>query len=51
MVGADAYGVDLERQLSELGFELVDCLGLDGRSVGPGGIGITASLHYVARPS
>jgi SAM-dependent methyltransferase len=42
---------DQERQLSELGFELVDCLSLDGCSVGPGGIGTTASLYYVARPS
>jgi SAM-dependent methyltransferase len=39
-----------ERQLSELGFELIECTDLDGRPVAPGQ---TASehpeLHYVAR--
>ena len=38
-----------ERQLRELGYELVECLGADGRAVGPGGSGPTDSLHYIAR--
>jgi SAM-dependent methyltransferase len=40
---------DQERQLSETGFALVECLAADGRAVGPGGWGTTDSLHYVAR--
>jgi SAM-dependent methyltransferase len=38
-----------ERQLAELGFELVECLDVDGRQVLPGGEGLGSSLHYVAR--
>lgn len=38
-----------EGQLHELGYELVECLGADGRPVGPGESGPTDSLHYVAR--
>ena len=37
------------RQLEELGFEFVECLACDGRTVGPGGSGDSDSLHYVAR--
>lgn len=40
---------DQERQLRELGFELVECLASDGRLVGPGESGDSDSLHYVAR--
>lgn len=40
---------DQERQLRELGYELVECLGADGRTVGPGGSGPTDTLHYIAR--
>jgi SAM-dependent methyltransferase len=42
---------DQERQLRELGLELVECLSADGRTVAPGGFGTTDSLYYVARPS
>jgi SAM-dependent methyltransferase len=42
---------DQERQLRELGYELIECLGADGRTVGPGGSGPTDSLHYIARPA
>lgn len=40
---------DQERQLHELGYELVECVGSDGRTVGPGGSGPLDSLHYIAR--
>jgi SAM-dependent methyltransferase len=40
---------DQERQLQELGYELVECIGSDGRTVGSGGSGPQDSLHYVAR--
>jgi SAM-dependent methyltransferase len=42
---------DQERQLAEVGFELVECLDVNGNTLGPGGSGPTDSLHYVARPS
>jgi SAM-dependent methyltransferase len=39
------------RQLAELGFALVECLDLDGRTVPPGGTAPgSPELHYVARP-
>jgi SAM-dependent methyltransferase len=41
---------DQERQLQELGYELVECIAADGKTVPPGGSGNTDSLHYVARP-
>ena len=44
-VGRDAQ----ERQLRELGFELVECLDADGRPVPAGAIGYGPWLHYVAR--
>ena len=40
---------DQERQLSELGFELLECLDLEGRVVRPGNVGSSPELHYVAR--
>lgn len=40
---------DQERQLTELGFELLECLDSNGTPVGPGGTGPTDSLYYVAR--
>lgn len=40
-----------ERQLRELGFELIECLGADGKAVAAGESGPTDSLHYVARPA
>jgi SAM-dependent methyltransferase len=40
---------DQERQLQEVGYELVECLGADGRTVAPGGSGPTDTLHYIAR--
>jgi SAM-dependent methyltransferase len=40
---------DQERQLNELGFDLLECLDSDGFRVGPGGTGPTDSLYYVAR--
>lgn len=40
---------DQQRQLTELGFELIECLAADGRTVGPGGSGNTDSLYYIAR--
>jgi SAM-dependent methyltransferase len=40
---------DQERQLQELGYELVECIGSDGRNVGPGGSGPQDCLHYIAR--
>ena len=46
-IGRDAQ----ERQLTELGFELLDCLDLDGRPVKPGEeAALCAELHYVACP-
>jgi hypothetical protein len=44
-IGRDAQ----ERQLSELGYELVECLDVDGRPVEKGARGIGSSLHYVAQ--
>jgi SAM-dependent methyltransferase len=41
---------DQVRQLEELGFELVECIGSHGRTVGPGGSGPQDSLNYIARP-
>jgi SAM-dependent methyltransferase len=41
---------DQEAQLRDLGFELVECLACDGRTIGPGGSGDSDSLYYVARP-
>lgn len=38
-----------ERQLSELGYELVEALELDGRPVPPGNDGLGAALYYVCR--
>ena len=41
---------DQEQQLSEHGFELIECLDLDGHPVGPGvRVEETSELHYVAR--
>jgi SAM-dependent methyltransferase len=42
---------DQERQLNELGFELVECLDSEGRAVGPGSTGPGDWLYYVARRS
>jgi SAM-dependent methyltransferase len=42
---------DQVRQLEQLGFEFIECLACDGRTVGPGGSGDSDSLHYVARPA
>jgi SAM-dependent methyltransferase len=39
---------DQQRQLEQLGYELVGCLELDGEPVGPGLDGIGPSLYYVA---
>lgn len=40
------------RQLAELGYALVECLDLEGRTVPPGGTAPkSAELHYVARPA
>jgi hypothetical protein len=41
---------DQERQLNELGFELLECIDADGRDVPPGASGPTDYLNYVARP-
>jgi hypothetical protein len=41
---------DQERQLEQLGFELLECVASDGTPVEPGGTGPTDSLYYVARP-
>jgi SAM-dependent methyltransferase len=41
---------DEERQLAELGFELLECLDLEGRRVEPGQEGMGPELHYIARP-
>ncbi len=41
---------DQRRQLAELGFELLECLDLDGKPVAPGNAAAShAELHYVAR--
>lgn len=41
---------DQERQLDQLGYELVECLDLDGRTIPPGDPASHCSeLHYVAR--
>ncbi len=40
---------DQVRQLEELGYEFVECLGSDGRTVGPGGSGPQDCLYYIAR--
>ncbi len=40
---------DQERQLAEVGFELVECLDPDGRTVEAGNDGRGPWLHYVAR--
>lgn len=42
---------DQVRQLAEVGFDLVECLDVDGNAVGPGGSGPTDCLYYVARPA
>ncbi len=42
---------DQERQLQELGYDLIECIAANGRTVAPGGSGNTDSLHYVARPA
>lgn len=42
---------DQERQLRELGYELLECLDADGRAVPPGSPGVAPWLHYVARPA
>lgn len=36
-------------QLAKLGFELLECLDLEGRRVNPGGAGTGPELHYIAR--
>jgi hypothetical protein len=41
---------DQARQLSETGYELVECLDVDGRPVGRGKPHPDPWLHYVARP-
>lgn len=39
-----------QRQLADTGFELVDCLDLDGQAVGPGDLAASCpELHYMAR--
>lgn len=40
-----------ERQLNDLGYDLLECLDTEGRSIGPGGTGPGDWLYYVARPS
>jgi SAM-dependent methyltransferase len=42
---------DQERQLEELGYELLECLDADGRDVPRGEPGVAPWLHYVARPT
>jgi hypothetical protein len=45
-IGRDAQA----RQLDELGFDLLECLDLDGRTVAPGeDAPESGELHYVAR--
>jgi SAM-dependent methyltransferase len=54
---AENYGVlhyyirrdDQERQLKELGYELIECLDLEGERVGAGQASHSSELHYVAR--
>ncbi len=41
---------DQEKQLNELGFELLECIDTEGAVVPPGASGPTDYLHYVARP-
>jgi SAM-dependent methyltransferase len=46
------YYISRDRQQSQLeahGFELVECISLDGDLVGPGEVSESAELHYVAR--
>jgi SAM-dependent methyltransferase len=38
-----------EQQLAELGYELIECLDMDGRVVPPGGRSLAPELHYIAR--
>jgi hypothetical protein len=40
-----------QRMLRDSGYELIDCLELDGRTVAEGHDGYGPSLYYVARPS
>ena len=40
---------DQERQLDQLGYELLDVLEFDGDPVGPGADGLGPSLYYVAQ--
>ena len=40
---------DQDRQLHETGYELIECLDADGRTVGPGEPNPDPWLHYVAR--
>jgi SAM-dependent methyltransferase len=40
-----------ERQLAAVGYELVECLDVDGSPVGAGETGRAPWLHYVARPA
>jgi SAM-dependent methyltransferase len=42
---------DQERQLAQLGYELVECLDADGSPVGQGQGSPSPWLHYVARPA
>jgi len=42
---------DQARQLSELGYELVECRDLEGLVVAAGQRTLTTELHYVARPA
>ena len=42
---------DQARQLSELGYELIECLDVDGRVVQAGGRSLAPWLHYIARPA
>jgi SAM-dependent methyltransferase len=54
---AENYGVlhyyirrdDQERQLRELGYELIECLDLEGERVAPGQASASSELHFVAR--
>jgi SAM-dependent methyltransferase len=40
---------DQDRQLAEAGFTLVECLDLNGLTVGPGDRSTSSELHFVAR--
>jgi SAM-dependent methyltransferase len=42
---------DQARQLAETGYELIECLDVDGGVVGPGEVNPSPWLHYVARPA